>query len=78
MKIVHKIKVEKELVIDIICDSCAKSCKSENNGLNAMKLEFYGDFFSNKDLQHWEADLCETCMDEKLSFIKFKISNYRP
>jgi hypothetical protein len=78
MKITETKAVKTDVIIDIICDSCGKSCKGENGGVNAMKLEYYGDFFSSKDLEHWQADLCEACIDSKLSFIKFQISNYLP
>jgi len=33
-------------------------------------------FFSNKDSERWEAHICEKCVDEKLSFIKFKKTDY--
>jgi len=29
-------------------------------------------YHSSKDLQKWSAQVCEKCVDEKFSFIKFK------
>ena len=35
-----------------------------------LKADFgYG---SKKDMERWTAHVCEKCVDEKLSFIKFK------
>lgn len=64
-----------EGITDILCDSCGCSCKTEN-GFEALKLEEHWGYDSNKDLQHWEAYLCEKCVDEKLPFINFKITKY--
>ncbi len=77
MRIIEKKLVETDVTTDILCDCCGKSCNSDY-GFNAMKLEHYWGFSSKKDLEHWEAYLCEQCVDEKLSFIKFKVSPYRP
>ena len=77
MEIIEKKLQETEVVTDITCDCCGKSCKTEY-GFEAMKLEKFWGFMSNKDLQHWVAYLCETCVDKKLSFIKFKKEGYIP
>jgi len=43
-----------------------------------MKLEANWGYYSEgqKDTEKWTAHICEKCVDEKLSFIKFKKENY--
>jgi hypothetical protein len=77
MEQIKKQKKETNVLVDVICDCCGKSCKTEY-GFERMKLSTHWGFMSNKDLEKWDADLCEKCVDEKLSFIKFKKSNYIP
>lgn len=83
---------KEEVVVDIICDSCGKSCKV-NEGIidnparidnkemyysfEYMKLEANWGYHSGKDLTNMTAHLCEKCVDEKLSFIKFKDSKIK-
>ena len=74
------ILIDKELrgqdvIKDIICDCCGKSCSTEYGG-ECMKLSANWGFMSNKDLQLWEARICEQCVDEKLGFIKFSKQAY--
>lgn len=72
---------------DIICDCCGKSCKvhtdvvdndlREDNGevydvFEFMKLEANWGYWSNKDSEQWTAHVCEKCVDERFSDIKFK------
>lgn len=80
-----------EVVTDVICDCCGRSCKvyegtTDNekridNGepfsvFEFMKMEVNWGYWSGKDTQKWTAQICEKCVDEKLSFIKFKKENY--
>ena len=67
--------VEKEVLKDVFCDSCGKSCNTEY-GFEYMELTANWGFSSNKDLERWEAQICEKCVDEKFSPIKFKKTNY--
>lgn len=82
-----------EVVTDIICDSCNKSCKKNegkidndvrvDNGepyyvFEYMNIETYWGYDSGKDGEKWTAQICEKCVDEKLSFIKFKKEDYNP
>jgi len=82
---------KQEVVTDIICDCCGKSCKVNedkiNNDLKAdngepyfifefMKLEAVWGYYSNKDTEKWTAHICEKCVDEKFPFVKFKKENY--
>lgn len=69
-----------EVITDIICDCCGKSCKVDNGDQHSnfefMKLESHWGFHSGKDTQKWTAQICEKCVDEKLSFINFKKELY--
>jgi len=80
------IETTAEVITDIICDSCGESCKIDefviDNELNPdhgktlysfeyMKLEAGWGYHTKKDLEHWTAQICEKCVDEKLSFINF-------
>lgn len=80
-----------EVITDVICDCCGQSCIVQkgtidnhirpDNGepfydFEFMKLESYWGFFSGKDNQKFTAHICEKCVDEKLSFIKFKKERY--
>jgi len=67
---------------DIICDSCGKSCLIDTGlkfkNFEFMELKAEWRFGSKKDGEEWNAHLCEKCVDEKLSFIKFENKNYLP
>lgn len=80
-----------EVVVDILCDCCGKSCKVyegviDNPGridvgersfdFEFMKMEATWGYHSDKDTQKWSAQICEKCVDEKFSSIKFKKENY--
>jgi hypothetical protein len=41
-----------------------------------MELKANWGYFSDKDLECWTAHVCEKCVDEKLSFIKFEKNHY--
>lgn len=86
MVIKEKINLPQSIITDILCDCCGKSCKvlegniqnelREDDGhpfyvFEYLKLEAYWGYHSKKDGDHWEAHLCESCVDEKLSFINF-------
>lgn len=64
-------KKETTVVVDIICDSCGKSCKTDF-GFEYMEMKAFWGYNSKKDMEKWSAQICEKCVDEKLSFIKFK------
>lgn len=80
-----------EIITDVICDCCGKSCKvyegkidndvRVDNGepyysFEFMKMEVHWGYESGKDTQKWTAQVCEKCVDEKLSFINFKKERY--
>lgn len=71
------LKINKEIVTDILCDCCGESCMTQDHGETArsfeyMRLSACWGYDSNKDLEKWDAFLCEKCVDEKLPFIKFQ------
>jgi hypothetical protein len=74
MKIKAKENREIEVITDIICDSCGKSCKTDVD-YEYMTLEANWGYGTENDLEKWSAHIYEDCVDEKLSFIKFKKSN---
>jgi len=65
-------------VVDIVCNCCGKSCYTGEYGYEYMTLSANWGYTSNKDLEKWEAHLCEQCGDERLSFLKFNIQNTQP
>lgn len=74
-----------EVIVDITCDCCGKSCKMYDGRADDdmlfsvfefMKMEANWGYCSGKDTEKWTAQICEKCVDEKLSFIKFKKENY--
>lgn len=75
MKHIEKELKEQDVLKDITCDCCGESCQTEY-GFEYMGLSANWGFMSNKDLEKWEAQICEKCVDENFSKIKFKKSNY--
>lgn len=91
MEITRIEEVKTEIVVDIICDSCGKSCKKEEYvvdnehnpeyGKNSpifeyMELSANWGYWSDKDTEKWTAHICEKCVDEKFKFISFKKTHY--
>ena len=75
MKYIEKELKEQDVLKDVICDCCGKSCQTDY-GFEYMNLSADWGFMSKKDLEKWEAQVCENCVDEKFDHIKFKKSNY--
>jgi hypothetical protein len=70
-----------EVVVDITCDCCGKSCKKfiSNDGVfnfEYMTLKAKWGYGSKHDLEAWEAQVCEGCVDKKFKGIKFKKEEY--
>ncbi len=73
MRVTESKKVERVVLVDIICDSCGDSCQELATGeFNSMSLSAQWGYGSPKDTEQWSADICEKCVDEKLTFVKFK------
>jgi len=65
--------IKQEVITEVICDCCGKSCKDEIDlNFEYMELKAYWGYGSHKDLEKWTAQICEKCIDEKFGFIKFK------
>lgn len=70
-------RVEK-VVVDVLCDRCGGTCVRERfpteGGAELLQTEkatvraSWG-YFSDKDLESWDADLCEGCADELKEWI---------
>lgn len=71
-----------QVLVDVVCDRCGGSCISERietadadgNPVELPSVEKatvradWG-FFSGKDGERWDADLCETCSDKLKQWI---------
>jgi len=92
MKVKEKYNRKVDVVTDVICDCCGESCKvneyvvdndlREDHGethysFEYMELNANWGYHSGKDLERWKAHVCEKCVDEKFTFIKFKKSEIR-
>jgi hypothetical protein len=85
MRITKKIQKTEEILDEVYCDICGANCLNHliDNDPDDPK-EFVGihikqawGYLSNKDLECWEADICEKCVDEKLApLINFKKESY--
>ena len=72
-----KIRKMVDVVTDILCDCCGKSCKVENGDYEYMELKASWGYSTKKDLERWTAKVCEKCVDEKFStMIKFQIMDF--
>lgn len=73
-----------EKVVDVICDCCGNSCSKQFTDVEGqtynvpeyMTLSAYWGYYSGKDLTKYTAHVCEKCVDEKFSFVKFKKEDY--
>lgn len=61
----------------IYCDSCGKSCTKGTDSNPTMDHEYaeiiatWG-YFSNQDGTQYDIQICETCFDEVIDFLKKK------
>ncbi len=63
-------KIEKEDVVDIICDICGKSTKTELDDYEYAELSATWGYSSSKDEEYHEVCLCEKCYDRVIMYIK--------
>ena len=74
MKIIQQVMQDK--VIDITCDICGKSCldKGEMN-LEYAEISVPGGwgFYSSKDMEYHECQMCENCYDKVKNFIEIDL-----
>ena len=79
-----KVKRNVTVTTDVICDSCGKSCKTfldqkkKHFDFEFMTLEAKWGYGTGKDMERYQAQVCERCVDEKLSpIIKFRKNDMR-
>lgn len=63
------IEVTCEKLGDVFCDVCGESCKREVDYEYATLKASWG-YDSNKDLQIHNIQLCESCFDKTILFLK--------
>jgi len=63
-------KIEKEDIIDIICDICNRSTRTEFGDYEYAELSARWGYSSSKDEEYHEICLCEKCYDQVISHIK--------
>jgi len=76
MRILKTILVERVEATAIVCNRCGMSfdCgeEFENNLIHNFNIEFgYG---SKHDLEEWNFDLCEACIEELVESFKIKVA----
>ena len=76
MKHFESISIVKQILKEVVCDCCNKPCINTEYGIEYMTLHASWGFMSNKDLESWEAQVCEECVDQKFRDIKFKKTDY--
>jgi hypothetical protein len=70
---VYKTEItSREVLDDVTCDSCGKSCKTIHGSFEYMTLDAIWGYGTKKDMEKWEAQICEQCVDEKMKFIVFE------
>jgi hypothetical protein len=68
-----------EVIDDVVCDICEKSCKDHIDNMESASLNAYWGYSSKKDGQNYDIDLCENCFDKTLEFLsKLKGSEIKP
>lgn len=79
MKVIEKENKEVNVLKDVICDCCGKSCgifldqAHTVTSFECMTLKANWGYGTKKDMERWTAQICEKCVDEKLvPLIKFK------
>jgi len=75
--VIKKVKKEVDVVVDILCDCCGKSCKDLMGEFQYMELNASWGYSSKKDLEKWTAKVCEKCVDEKFkTMINFQVMDF--
>lgn len=70
-----KISKKVDDIVDIICDSCQKSCNRDpkfDQCWEYATLKANWGYWSNKDEQHHEIHICERCYDFIITLMKIK------
>lgn len=62
--------VPTETIVDVVCDVCKKSCKTQLGDYEHATLAAVWGYASRKDGESYRADLCEDCFDNIVAFIE--------
>lgn len=71
MKKTTLLDVPTETIIDIICNKCGQSCKTEFDYEHAVGHSYFG-YGSKHDMEIYKFDLCEKCFFELEDSFKIK------
>ncbi len=63
-------KVEITDVVDIVCDICGVSTKTEFGDFEYARFSANWGYASSKDGEHHEVCLCEPCYDQVIAYIE--------
>lgn len=74
MEIKKKVSKKIEVISDVICDKCKKSCRIEKN-FEYLTISGSFGFNSKHDLESWTAHICEDCAEELAKVINFKVDS---
>ena len=77
LKIAKQIMMEDAAVLNklanntvMYCDVCGECCTDETYGTESATLSAQWGYSSNKDGDTYNVDLCESCFDATISFLK--------
>ncbi len=78
MKITTTQDIRTEVVTDVICDICGKSCHDGDIGNQEyLQMSSSWGYSSPWDTETWSAQVCITCVQTKLvGMVNFAKSNY--
>ncbi len=62
-------RIESEDLIDIVCDVCGRSTKTELGDYEYAELSAHWGYSLSKDGEYHEVCLCEKCYDQIFSYI---------
>lgn len=62
--------VEIETVIDVVCDACSSSTRSENGGLQYASLHAHWGYGTRHDGERYELRICEDCFFKAIAYLK--------
>ena len=80
MRIKETKTITTEVLVDVQCDVCGKSCKkADNHFFNYRETEYefatldadWG-YYSDSDGKSWRIDLCEDCFYDTLAHLKLR------
>lgn len=74
MKVLETRQVEQEVVIDVVCDMCKKSCLVSMGGIKTPEYSWltaeWGYESDHKDGLRWEAQFCDACSEKLKKWVE--------